>query len=92
MPIHGSSKTFKRNLVLHSNISGLLFEGNFNASHPQWQYSFEGNMYSSSVIELSNDEPVFGGCSARSCRTDPFQLSWSAWQESGMDVVSGLYL
>jgi hypothetical protein len=81
-----NSLSFERNLVLHSNATGLLFEGNWNDSVPQWRHSFAGNIYASTAIELGDPtNQVFGGCSERSCRAQAFQLSWAEWQAGGMD-------
>ena len=69
-----------------SSSSGLLFEGNFNATHPQWRHHFEANCYHSTALDLTTAR-VFGGCTKRSCPTRPFQLNWTEWQSSGQDAL-----
>jgi hypothetical protein len=81
-----NSLSFVRNLVVHRNASGALFEGNWNQTHPQWRYAFASNSYASSALDLRS-VAVFGGCSERSCGAAvAFALTWEQWQASGMDT------
>eukprot|EP00937_MAST-01D_sp_MAST-1D-sp2_P005916 g5916.t1 len=82
-----NSMRFQRNLVLHGNASGLLFEGNWQQDRPQWRYAFENNTYASTALDL-RAAAAFGGCSARACRAPgaAFALRWPAWRAAGNDV------
>ena len=89
-----NTMTYDGNLVIISNKSSLLFEGDFKQgakdAHATWRYTFVNNVYAAdrSVVDLSKAS-LFGGCSPRSCHgaaTPRKNHTFAEWQAMGHDV------
>lgn len=81
------SFVIENNVVVISNHSALLFDGNWNDSNPNWSYSLDRNLYWSTVSDLSK-ESVFGGCSTRLCGIHAYNYTLEQWQRMGQDSHS----
>ena len=83
-----NSFALRNNIVMISNESALLFDGNWNdTGSPRWSYELDRNVYWSTASDLSRAS-VFGGCTARMCGSRAFNYTLSEWQKSGRDVHS----
>ena len=82
-----NSFIIEKNIVLISNRSALLFDGNWNDSNANWSYLLDRNVYWSTVSDLSK-ESVFGGCSPRLCGVHAYNYTLDQWQHTGQDSYS----
>eukprot|EP01006_Ploeotia_vitrea_P006238 TRINITY_DN12604_c0_g1_i1.p1 TRINITY_DN12604_c0_g1~~TRINITY_DN12604_c0_g1_i1.p1 ORF type:complete len:689 (-),score=19.00 TRINITY_DN12604_c0_g1_i1:74-2140(-) len=81
-----NSLTMERNIIILSNSSDLLFEGDWRPLH-DWKYTFDYNLYWSTVVDLRT-AAAFGGCSKRTCREKAHQYTFKEWQQTGEDTHS----